>query len=306
MSLVGLGAQTAPARYFNPRFSADGRSLILESTRDGKYAVYTIGVDGTGLRKLTDGRQDDAQPQWSADGRFVILTSNATGVHKVHIMAADGTGRRAVSTGPRHDAAPALSPDGTLVAWASTTELDVNWRDIGIARADGTAGRLITSGPGNDQGPVFISNTRLVFTREFPPKTNWRDLTPEDHATRRASSEIMAVNMDGNGLENLTNNDVLDSGPSWAEAVQRIYFTSSRGGSEELFSMTVTGSDVRRVMDAAGIQPSVSPDGRHVTYTRIVGNRSAVYVFDIATAREREVIGAPSGRPTRSAGPRPR
>jgi Tol biopolymer transport system component len=51
-----------PARYFNPQFSFDGTKVIFESTRDGKYTIYSINLDGSGLRKLTDSGQDDAQP----------------------------------------------------------------------------------------------------------------------------------------------------------------------------------------------------------------------------------------------------
>jgi Tol biopolymer transport system component len=294
--VAGVNGQPSSARHYNPRFSADGTSLIFESTRDGKLAVYTINVDGTKLRKLTDGKQNDAQPQWSGDVRFITFTSDAGGVPKVHIMSADGTGRRAINTGPKPDAAPSFAPDGSLVTWAATTELAEHWRDIGIVSADGSGARLITSGPGNDQAPIFIANTRIVFTRDVPPGTNWLKLTPEDHAKRRASSEVMAVDVDGTRLENLTHNDVLDANPSWASAIQRIFFTSSRGGSQELFSMTDAGADVRRVMDATGIQPSVSTDGRLVTYTRVVGDRSAVYIYDLASGREREVIGGDTQR----------
>jgi Tol biopolymer transport system component len=289
-------AQDAPARYYNPRFAPDGRSLIFEATRDGKPAVYTINLDGSGLKRLTDARQNDAQPQWSADGRFITFTSDTGGSPKIQIMAADGTARRTISTGPRPDAAPTFSPNGALVAWTATTALPADWRDISVASADGTGQRLITSGPGNDQAPVFISNDRVVFTREFPPKTDWRELTPEDHAKRRASSEIMAVDVDGKGLQNLTGNDVADANPSWAGGVQRIFFTSSRNGKQELFSMAADGSDARRVMDAEGFSPSVSADGRLATYTKVVEDRSGVFVRDIATGREREVVGGDKPR----------
>ncbi len=167
----------------------------------------------------------------------------------------------------------------------------------GLSRPTACGARLVTNGPGNDQSPIFISNTRVVFTRDVPPGTNWLKLTPEDHTKRRASSEVMAVNIDGTALENLTQNDVLDGNASWASASQRIFFTSSRGGSQELFSMSADGSDVRRVMDATGIQPSVASDGRQVTYTRLVGDRSAVFVHDLASGRVREVIGGDPPRP---------
>jgi Tol biopolymer transport system component len=286
-----IAAQQAPpaARYYNPRFSADGRRVIFESTRDIKYTVYSIGVDGTGLRAITDSRQNDAQPQWSTDGTMITFTSDTPGVNKVFVMPAHGGSRRQVSTGPRNDAAPSFSTDGTYVAWAATTELAEHWRDIGVAAADGTgAPRFITSGPGNDQAPTWISATRIVFVREFPPRTEWRAMTPEDHTKRRASSEIMAINADGSGPAALTKNEVFDSAPSWAAGLQRIFFTSDRSGASAFYSMRPDGSDVVRIGDVGG---SISPDGKLVTYSNVVAGRSGIFVRDLASGVERELVG---------------
>ena len=290
-TVIAAGAQPQPARYYNPRFSTDGTRVIFESTREGKMAVYAINVDGMGLRKLTDGKQDDAQPQWSPVADLVTFTSNATpgALNKVFVMRSDGSNRRQISTGPKHDAAPSFSTDARLVAWAATTVLPENWRDIGVASADGSVEpRLITSGPGNDQAPVWISGSRLVFVREFPPKTDWRAMSPEDHEKRRASSEIMTINADGTGLTQLTTNAVFDSEVSWAGALKRIFFATTRNGASELFSMNADGTDARRMADFTG---SVSWDGRLVTYSKIVDGRSGIFVRDLAGGAERELIG---------------
>lgn len=290
-TVIAAGNQPQPARYYNPRFSTDGSRVIFESTREGKMAVYSVNIDGTGLRKLTDGLQDDAQPQWSPDSSLITFTSSGTpgAINKVFVMRADGSSRTQVSTGSKHDAAPSFSTDGRSVAWAAATALPEDWRDIGVASAAGTgAARLITSGPGNDQGPVWVSGTRLVFVREFPPKTDWRAMSPDDHAKRRASSEIMAVNADGTGLEPLTNNDAYDGDPSWAGVPKRIFFSTARNGATELFSMNADGSDARRIADFTG---SVSWDGRVVTYAKVVDGRSGIFVRDVAGGAERELIG---------------
>jgi Tol biopolymer transport system component len=282
-------AQPQAARYYNPRFSPDASRVIFESSREGKMSVYSINVDGTGLRKLTDGKQDDAQPQWSVDTKLITYTSITEGLNKIFVMNGDGSGRRQISSGPKNDAAPSFSTDGRHVAWAATTVLPEDWRDIGVAASDGSGTqRLVTSGLGNDQAPVWISPTRIVFIREFPPKTDWRAMSPEDHARRRATSEVWAVNADGSGLQQLTKNDVYDSDPSWVAALKRVFFASTRSGAPELFSMNADGSDERRVADFTG---SVSPDGRLVTYSRITDGRSAIYVRPIAGGAERELIG---------------
>ena len=286
-------AQTpAPARYFNPRFSADGTTIIFESTRDGKYTVYAINADGTGLRRITDARQNDAQPQWSADGTMITFTSDVTpNLNKVFVSAADGSNRKQISTGPKNDAAPSFSPDGQYVAWAATTEAPENWRDIGVAPVSGAGGqRLITTGPGNDHSPVWISNTRLVFVREFPPKTDWTAMTPDEHLKRRASSEIMAVDITGQTVTNLTNNTIEDGSPSWAPAVSRLFFRSFRESSPALFSMKPDGTDVQRAA-AAPEAAAISPDGKFVTFSKVVNNRSGIFVRELATGTERELVG---------------
>ena len=282
-------AQT-PARYFNPRFSADGARVIFESTRDGKYTIYSINTDGTGLRKLTNSAQDDAQPQWSLDGTMITFTRNVGGVHKVFVMQADGRDPRQISTGPRNDAAPAFSPDGKHVAWAATSARPEDWREISVAAVDGSGERLITSGPGNDQAPVWISNTRLVFVTELPPKTDWMAMTPEDHVKRRATEELMAVDIDGSHLTALTKNTNADHSPTFASATGRIFFRTDRSGADELWSINPDGTDPRRV-DVAMSGGSVSADGRMLTYSKIVGDRSGIFVRAVGSTTERELIG---------------
>jgi Tol biopolymer transport system component len=290
---VLLGSQApalAPARYFNPRFSADGTKVVFESTRDGKYTIYSINVDGTGLRKLTNSQQDDAQPEWSPDGRMITFTRETGGVHKTFVIDTDGRNPRQISTGPRNDAAPSFSRDGKYVAWAATSARPEDWREIAVAAADGTGERLITSGPGNDQAPVWISSTRIVYVTEFPPKTDWMAMTPEDHVKRRASEELMAVDLDGSHATQLTTNSNADHSPSFAAGPGRIFFRTDRGGVDELWSMAPDGSDARRE-DAAMSGGAISPDGRTLTYSKIVGNRSGIYVRAVGGTTERELVG---------------
>jgi TolB protein len=289
-STIAQQPAQSPARYYNPRFSSDGTRVIFESTRDRWYTIYSINVDGTDLRKLTNSMQDDAQPQWSADGTLITFTRHVAGVNKVFVMQADGHNPRQISTGPRNDAAPALSPDGKHVAWAATSEKPEDWREIGVAATDGSGVRLITSGPGNDQAPVWVSNTRIVFVTEFPPRADWRSMTPEDHAKRRASSEIMAVDLTGSNLVAITKNTFADHSPSFAAGVGRVFFQSDRGGLDEIWSIDADGSDPRRV-DAALSGGSVSADGRMLTYSKVVTGRSGIYVRAVGSAAERELVG---------------
>jgi Tol biopolymer transport system component len=52
-----------------PAWSPDGKRLAFQSNvRLGHFEIYTIGVDGKGLRQVTQSVVDVIQPAWSSDG----------------------------------------------------------------------------------------------------------------------------------------------------------------------------------------------------------------------------------------------
>lgn len=48
----------------NPRWSADGRHIVFASDRSGSYQIHTMRRDGSGVRRLTQGRASFT-PDWS-------------------------------------------------------------------------------------------------------------------------------------------------------------------------------------------------------------------------------------------------
>jgi len=65
--------------------------------------VYTIGIDGTGLRQLTHdhgGKINDGLDSWSPDGKKIAFVSNKTGTYEIYSMNADGTGITQITRGP--------------------------------------------------------------------------------------------------------------------------------------------------------------------------------------------------------------
>ncbi|MEV4436910.1 hypothetical protein [Streptomyces sp. NPDC049555] len=108
-----------------PNWSPAGDRLVFQrrATGGGEWALYTIGADGTGLRRITSAPGEHTDPSWSPDGRWVVFSSTAGGLEQPQIFAAraDGSGTpvRITRNDATYDGAPSWSPDGHWIAFES-------------------------------------------------------------------------------------------------------------------------------------------------------------------------------------------
>jgi Tol biopolymer transport system component len=66
---------------FGPQWSPNGERLVFNrlNKKRGLWAIMTIKLDGTGLRRLTPWRLDaGGGPDWSPDGRWIVFRSHTT------------------------------------------------------------------------------------------------------------------------------------------------------------------------------------------------------------------------------------
>jgi Tol biopolymer transport system component len=98
---------------FSPRFSPDGSTIVFSSDRDGNNEIYVIGVDGTGLSRLTSSPGKDLDPSFSPDGSNIVFDSDRDGPVAIFTMDVDGSDPVNLSKPIRPgDIFPSWSPDG--------------------------------------------------------------------------------------------------------------------------------------------------------------------------------------------------
>jgi TolB protein len=70
------------------------------------WDVYTMALDGSDERRLTDSLAHDGYPSWSPDGRFVAFDSDRAGSTDVWVVPAEGGPAVRITDHPESEQAP--------------------------------------------------------------------------------------------------------------------------------------------------------------------------------------------------------
>ncbi len=87
-------------------------------------------------------------------------------------------------------------------------------------------------------------------------------------SNRDGDFDIYAIDENGEGLVNLTNNGWNDIDPSWSWDNTKIIFVSDEGGQSDIWTMDPDGSNRTRITNNAAVNedPEFSPDGTRIAY----------------------------------------
>jgi hypothetical protein len=158
------GELKTDAIYRDPDLAFDARSVLFSYKPDlaTPCRIYEVGIDGGGLRQLTDTEYDDVDPCYLPDGRVmfvstrcrrVTLCHNAFTVSVLYTMNRDGSAVRCISPNTVHDFKPSVMPDGqvTFTRWEYVDKHLGNQQSLWITNPDGTR---MTHVAGNHFGPL--------------------------------------------------------------------------------------------------------------------------------------------------------
>jgi hypothetical protein len=184
--------------YFDPDLSYDAKRVVFcfKGEPKGSSSIYEIGIDGRGLRRITNPRADylpcekagkpkseyhgrhgslgaaqDLTPAYLPDGKIVFTTMrhnglvpcNNTGVAIMHVMDPDGSDIVPISVNSETEFDPSLMLDGRVLfgRWEYVDKTALTIQSLWAVQPDGTMEEAIYAN--NMVFPEAVLDARQVF-----------------------------------------------------------------------------------------------------------------------------------------------
>jgi Tol biopolymer transport system component len=217
--------------------------------------IYTINVDGTGERKLTDTTGLDT-PTWSPDGqRLAFVSDRDDGNSELYVMDSDGTHQRRLTNTPEEESWPAWSPNGEQIAYAIDPNGDST---IWVMNTDGSHRTQLASGFFPTWSP---DGERIAYTTYYGERPTLAVMNSDGSEQRSLGASLVQKAFGIGSAEE----------PAWSPDGERITFAAPVGrDNEEIFVMNANGSGRTRLTDIPGHDhwpPTWSPDGTRIAFT---------------------------------------
>lgn len=173
--------------------SPDGKRIIFTSTKDGDLDLYSMKLDGTDLRRLTNTLGYDGGAYYSPDNKMIVWRA-----YHPETPEEEADYRKLLA---QHLVRPT-----TMEIW--------------VARADGSGARQVTHNGAANFAPFFTPDGKhIIFS------SNVAD-------PQRRKFELYVIGVDGTGLERITWGDQFDAFPMFSPDGKRLVWASNRNGKE--------------------------------------------------------------------------
>ncbi len=183
--------------------------IAFVSNRDGNFEIYTINLDRSDLRRLTNNQSNDFAPRWSPDGNRIIFNSDRDGDFDIYLIDADGKVTKAFES----DSAewdPDWHPDGQSIIFGSNLDGDM---ELYLFDLQSEELRQLTNNNRDDYNPSISKDGKRVAYLSNEGREN-----PQNN-------EVYMIDIDGGNKRRLTTNNKRETILSWSPDGASLAFT---------------------------------------------------------------------------------
>lgn len=224
-----------PSSDVQPAFSPNGQWVAFASDRAGNWDIWVIRVDGTQPVQVTRGPEDEVHPSWSPDSKQLVFCSLPRGSGQWELWLANAEAG-ATKTFIGYGVFPEWHPSEDVIAFQRARQRGSRWFSVWTIE--------LVNGEPRHPTEIASSTDFAMISPSWSPdgsKMAYCSVATEppadpDYATALEVADIWVVNVDGRSRIRLTDGHSANFGPVWSTD-DRIFFTSSRGGYENIWSL---------------------------------------------------------------------
>ena len=240
----GLSAQENPLWMRYPAISPDGKTIAFCYKGD----IFLVSSEGGRATQLTTHPAYDSRPVWSPDGKTIAFTSaRDEGLNLYTVPVSGGTPTR-LTYYSGSEIPVCFTPDGKEILYRSNVMPDAEY---GQFPSGGQVYKISVDGGRPEQFLTFDAfdinfnkkGDKIIYHDYKGYEDNWRK-----HHKSSVCRDIWIHDLKSGEFTNLTNKQVEDRNPVFADNDENIYFLSERFGDFNVCKMSLKNpSDIKQI-----------------------------------------------------------
>ena len=256
---------------FHPVWSPNGKQIIFDMSLKRKSSLYSINIDGTGLKTLVKEGNRASQANFFNDGKQIVFGANFNGERNkdIYTMTLKDLKLKQITNTPDiNEWAPDISKNKEIVFVAN----DKGSNSIYKAKIDGSYRKHLTPQLGNSYIPHWSPNgKKITFSSEA-----------------FGMGEVIVIDSNGRKYNNITRNSITNESPSTVG--NNVLFVSKREGKPQVYAYNLKKKKTKLVFSSdKNLNVPVANSLKQIFYEIRTSNGSDIYKWNVKTKKE-EVI----------------